>query len=78
MRSASPLRSASIPSITASEPLQLWLVMHALLPFSPYLMPMWPSTLLGSERSSHIGLTVLASSRPNSCRLPFAAASSGK
>ncbi len=67
-----------MPSITASDPLQLWLVMHALLPFSPYLMPMWPSTLLGSERSSHIGFTVLANSRPNSGKLPSAVASSGK
>ena len=56
----------------------LWLVMHALEPLKPYLMPMWPSTLLGSVRRSHIGFTVLASSRPNVGMSPFAVVSSGK
>ncbi len=56
----------------------LWLVMHALVPFKPYLMPMWPSTLLGNVRNSHIGLTVLPSSLPNALSSPCASVSSGK
>ena len=52
--------------------------MHALEPLSPCLMPMWPSTLLGSVRKSHIGLTMLASSRPNAGNSPRASAKSGK
>ena len=46
--------------------------MHAFAPFNPCLMPMWPSTLLGSVRRSHIGLTVFASSRPKAGSSPWA------
>ena len=34
-------------------------------------MPTWPSTLFGSERSSHIGLTVADSSWPKALRSPL-------
>ena len=64
--------------MTASVPPTLWLVMQAFGPLRPCRMPMWPSTLLGSVRSSHIGLTVLASSRPNAGRSPLASVISGK
>ena len=64
--------------MTASVPPTLWLVMHAFAPLSPCLMPMWPSTLFGSVRRSHIGFTVFASSRPNAGSSPPAAANSGK
>src|SRR6266699_7299619 len=69
-RSASPWRNASAASITDKVPPALWLVMQALLPLRLYLMPTWQSTLLGSVRRSHIGLTALPSSRPKVSRSP--------
>ena len=45
--------------MTASAPPTLWLVMQAFAPFSRLRMPTWHSTLFGSVRSSHIGLTVV-------------------
>jgi hypothetical protein len=37
------------------QPPTLWLVMQALVPLSPYLMPMCPSTLFGSVRRATSG-----------------------
>ena len=62
----------------ASTPPTLWLVTQAFGPLRPCWMPMWPSTLLGSVRSSHIGLTVLPSSRPNAGSVSLASVISGK
>ena len=54
-----------------------WLVMQAFGPLRPWRMPTWQSTLLGSVRSSHIGLTVAASSWPKAFRSPWPRRSAG-
>ena len=77
-RSASPVRKASIASITASVPPMLWLVMHAFAPLNPWRMPIWPRTLFGSVRNSHIGLTLLESSWPKAGNFSYATVSNGK
>lgn len=77
-RSASPFTMPAAASTIARSPLTLWLVMQAFGPLIPKRMPTWHSTLLGSDLSSHIGLTMLASSLPNAGNAPPACSISGK
>ena len=50
-------------------PLMLWLVMQAFGPFKPWRMPTWHSTLLGSVRSSHIGIHGVAQLAPEGLQI---------